>query len=142
MANSTLQRPYKGVFPVVPTVFDGDGRLDLDGQKRAVDFMIDAGSQGLCILANFSEQFVLTDAERDTVLDAVLEARRGPRSRHRHDDAFCLAYLRRTLAAGRAGGRCHGDGDAALSRRDHPGRRERHLRILPHRFGRDLDSRS
>jgi 2-keto-3-deoxy-L-arabinonate dehydratase len=73
MANATLQRPYKGVFPVVPTVFDGDGRLDLEGQKRAVDFMIDAGSQGLCILANFSEQFVLIDAERDTVLDAVLK---------------------------------------------------------------------
>ena len=73
MAASTAQRPYKGVFPVVPTVFDGDGRLDLDGQKRAVDFMIDAGSQGLCILANFSEQFVLTDAERDIVLDAVLK---------------------------------------------------------------------
>src|SRR5450631_2742874 len=73
MANSSVQRPYKGVFPVVPTVFDGDGRLDLDGQKRAVDFMIDAGSHGLCILANFSEQFVLTDAERDLVLDAVLK---------------------------------------------------------------------
>ena len=27
--------------------------------------MIDAGSNGLCILANFSEQFVLTDDERD-----------------------------------------------------------------------------
>src|SRR5712672_2133406 len=73
MAASTVQRPYKGVFPVVPTVFDGDGRLDLDGQKRAVDCMIDAGSQGLCILANFSEQFVLTDSERDIVLDVVLK---------------------------------------------------------------------
>jgi 2-keto-3-deoxy-L-arabinonate dehydratase len=72
MTNSSARRPYRGVFPVVPTVFDGDGRLDLDGQKRAVDFMIDAGSHGLCILANFSEQFVLTDAERDLVLDAVL----------------------------------------------------------------------
>jgi 4-hydroxy-tetrahydrodipicolinate synthase len=72
MASSQIRRPYKGVFPVVPTVFDGEGRLDLDGQERAVDCMIDAGSQGLCILANFSEQFVLTDAERDQVLDAVL----------------------------------------------------------------------
>jgi 2-keto-3-deoxy-L-arabinonate dehydratase len=72
MASSQIRRPYKGVFPVVPTVFDGEGRLDLDGQKRAVDCMIDGGSQGLCILANFSEQFVLTDAERDQVLDAVL----------------------------------------------------------------------
>jgi len=72
MASANIGRPYKGVFPVVPTVFDGDGRLDLDGQKRVVDCMIDAGSHGLCILANFSEQFVLTDAERDQVLDAVL----------------------------------------------------------------------
>src|SRR3954451_13577012 len=73
MANSSMQARHKGVFPVVPTVFDGDGRLDLDGQKRAVDFMIDAGSQGLCILANFSEQFVLTDAEREQVMDVVLK---------------------------------------------------------------------
>ena len=65
-------RPYKGVFPVVPTVFDDRGELDLDGQRRCVDFMIDAGSNGLCILANFSEQFVLTDDERERVMDAVL----------------------------------------------------------------------
>jgi 2-keto-3-deoxy-L-arabinonate dehydratase len=66
-------RPYRGVFPVVPTIFDNSGNLDLDGQRRCVDFMIDAGSQGICILANFSEQFVLTDAERETVMRAVLE---------------------------------------------------------------------
>jgi 4-hydroxy-tetrahydrodipicolinate synthase len=66
-------QPYKGVFPVAPTVFDAQGRLDLEGQKRAVDFMIDAGSHGLCILANFSEQFVLTDEERERVMVAVLE---------------------------------------------------------------------
>ncbi|WGD30125.1 dihydrodipicolinate synthase family protein [Ancylobacter sp. WKF20] len=64
---------YSGVFPVAPTVFDAAGRLDLEGQKRAVDFMIDAGSHGLCILANFSEQFVLTDDERDQVMRTVLE---------------------------------------------------------------------
>ncbi len=63
---------YRGVFPVVPTIFHDDGTLDLEGQKRAVDCMIDARSEGLCILANFSEQFVLTDAERDQVLDCVM----------------------------------------------------------------------
>src|SRR5712672_154409 len=73
MASSRVRRLYRGVFPVAPTVFDADGRLDLEGQKRAVDCMIDAGSQGLCILANFSEQFVLTDEERDLVMTAVLE---------------------------------------------------------------------
>lgn len=64
--------PYRGVFPVVPTIFHENGTLDLDGQRRAVDFMIDAGSQGLCILANFSEQFLLGDDERLTLQDTVL----------------------------------------------------------------------
>jgi 4-hydroxy-tetrahydrodipicolinate synthase len=63
---------YKGVFPVVPTIFDERGGLDLDGQRRCVDFMIDAGSHGLCILANFSEQFVLSDHEREVLQDAIL----------------------------------------------------------------------
>jgi 4-hydroxy-tetrahydrodipicolinate synthase len=71
--NAIAKRPYRGVFPVVPTIFDNDGKLDLDGQRRCLDFMIDAGSNGLCILANFSEQFVLTDAERDEVMLAALE---------------------------------------------------------------------
>jgi 2-keto-3-deoxy-L-arabinonate dehydratase len=70
---TSAKQHYKGVFPVAPTVFDADGRLDLEGQKRAIDFMIDAGSHGLCILANFSEQFVLTDDERDLVMTTVLE---------------------------------------------------------------------
>jgi 2-keto-3-deoxy-L-arabinonate dehydratase len=64
---------YRGVFPVAPTIFDDTGKLDLEGQKRAIDFMIDAGSHGVCILANFSEQFALTDAERDAVQCTVLE---------------------------------------------------------------------
>jgi 2-keto-3-deoxy-L-arabinonate dehydratase len=64
----TFKRPYRGVFPVAPTIFNEQGELDLDGQRRCIDFMIDAGSNGLCILANFSEQFVLTDQERELVL--------------------------------------------------------------------------
>lgn len=64
--------PMRGVFPVVPTIFDERGELDLEGQLRAADFMIDAGSEGLCILANFSEQFVLADDERERIQDVVL----------------------------------------------------------------------
>lgn len=64
---------YRGVFPVVPTIFDDDGRLDLEGQQRCVDFMIDAGANGLCVLANFSEQFALADDERDAVIRVVME---------------------------------------------------------------------
>ncbi len=63
---------YRGVFPVVPTTFTDTGELDLASQKRCVDFMIDAGSNGLCILANFSEQFLLSDAEREQLTRAIL----------------------------------------------------------------------
>ena len=71
----TTQRParYQGLFPVVPTPFTEDGRLDLESQKRCVDFMIAAGSNGLCILANFSEQFLLADDEREVLTRTILE---------------------------------------------------------------------
>lgn len=64
---------YQGVFPVVPTTFNEAGELDLPSQLRCVDFMIDAGSTGLCILANFSEQFVLSDDEREVLTAAILK---------------------------------------------------------------------
>ncbi|MDI1246737.1 MAG: dihydrodipicolinate synthase family protein [Rhodoferax sp.] len=64
---------YKGVFPVVPTTFFENGELDIASQKRCVDFMIDAGSNGLCILANFSEQFLLSDDEREVLTRTMLE---------------------------------------------------------------------
>jgi 4-hydroxy-tetrahydrodipicolinate synthase/2-keto-3-deoxy-L-arabinonate dehydratase len=57
----------------VPTTFHEDGSLDLESQKRCLDFMIDAGSNGLCILANFSEQFSLSDEERETLTRVSLE---------------------------------------------------------------------
>jgi 2-keto-3-deoxy-L-arabinonate dehydratase len=70
---ATPKPVLRGVFPVLPTVFDESGELDLDGQCRAADFMIDAGSEGLCILANFSEQFVLADDERERIMHRVLD---------------------------------------------------------------------
>jgi 2-keto-3-deoxy-L-arabinonate dehydratase len=97
---------YRGVFPVVPTIFDESGALDLDGQKRCIDFMIDAGSNGLCILANFSEQFVLTDDERDVLTRAILEhvAGRVPvivTTTH-FSTAVCAERSRRAQALGAA----------------------------------------
>lgn len=65
--------PYRGVFPVAPTVFDAGGKLDLVGQRRCIDFIIDAGAHGICILANWSEQFTLDDSERNLVMETVLD---------------------------------------------------------------------
>jgi 2-keto-3-deoxy-L-arabinonate dehydratase len=99
-------QPYRGVCPVAPTVFDANGELDLEGQRRCIDFMIDAGSHGVCILANFSEQFSLTDVERDRVMGAVLDhvAGRVPvivTTTH-FATAVCAERCRRAEAAGAA----------------------------------------
>src|SRR3984885_7879187 len=64
---------FQGLFPVVPTTFTETGELDLASQKRCLDFMIEAGSNGLCILANFSEQFLLSDEEREVLTKTALE---------------------------------------------------------------------
>jgi len=100
------QKIYRGVFPVAPTVFDPSGNLDLEGQRRCTDFIIDAGAHGICILANWSEQFLLSDAERDRVMDAVLDhvAGRVPvivTTTHMAS-AVCAERSRRAQAAGAA----------------------------------------
>lgn len=60
--------PLKGVLPIAPTPFHDNGDLDPDGMRRVLDCMIDQGVDGICILANYSEQFVLSDEERDRLL--------------------------------------------------------------------------
>ena len=64
--------PYAGVYPIAPTPFTATGELDLDGQRRVLDCMIDQGVDGICVLANYSEQFLLTDDERATLTDLCL----------------------------------------------------------------------
>ncbi len=67
--NLSNSKPYAGVFPIAPTPFSEAGDVDIEGQRRVLDCMIDQGVDGICILANYSEQFLLTDAERGTLLD-------------------------------------------------------------------------
>ena len=68
-----MAAPLTGVVPVVPTIFHDDETVDLGGTARVVEYLIDAGVDGLCLLANYSEQFSLTDAERDAIARSLLE---------------------------------------------------------------------
>jgi 4-hydroxy-tetrahydrodipicolinate synthase len=68
-----MDAPLTGVVPVVPTIFHDDETVDLDGTARVVDYLADARVDGLCLLANYSEQFSLTDAERDAIARTLLE---------------------------------------------------------------------
>jgi 4-hydroxy-tetrahydrodipicolinate synthase len=64
---------YSGIWPVAPTAFHNDGTLDLEGSARVLDCMIDQGSDGVCILANYSEQFLLSDQERYDLTKVSME---------------------------------------------------------------------
>lgn len=65
--------PLTGILPVAPTPFHDDGRVDEDGMRRVLDCLIDLGVDAICILANYSEQFLLTDEERATLQQISLE---------------------------------------------------------------------
>lgn len=68
-----MKQPLTGILPVAPTPFHDDGRIDPDGMCRVLDCMIDQGVDAICILANYSEQFVLSDDERAELMRVSLE---------------------------------------------------------------------
>lgn len=88
---------YSGIWPVAPTPFDEDGSLDLDGMKRVLDCLIDQGADGICILANFSEQFLLSDDEREVLTRLCLEHIAG-----RVPVIVTISHFATPIAVGRA----------------------------------------
>src|ERR1700753_3358669 len=69
----SLDASLTGVVPVVPRISRDDESVDREGTTRVVDYLLDGAVDGLCLLANYSEQFSLTDAERDTIARTLLE---------------------------------------------------------------------
>ena len=56
---------YQGMWPVAPTPFHENGEVDYEGMDRVIDCMVDQKVEGICILANYSEQFLISDEERE-----------------------------------------------------------------------------
>ena len=69
--------PYRGIYPIAPVAFHDNGELDQEGTARALLCMIDQGVDGICILANYSEQFLLSDEERDAILKLSMDTIAG-----------------------------------------------------------------
>ena len=68
-----MKKPLTGILPIAPTPFLDDGQIDEDGMRRVLDCMIDQGVDAVCILANYSEQFLLADTERARLMRLCLE---------------------------------------------------------------------
>jgi len=66
----------RGVVPILVTPFDKDNRIDEESLRRLVEFNIAGGVHGLGV-ANGSEIFKLTEAERAQVVRCVVDTVRG-----------------------------------------------------------------
>ena len=62
---NNIKYKYYGMWPVAPTPFHDNGEVDYDGMERVIDCMVDQKVEGICILANYSEQFLISDEERE-----------------------------------------------------------------------------
>lgn len=66
-----------GIYPITPTPFDEQGRVDTASIETMTAFMVRAGVDGLAILGVMGEADRLTDAERDHVVEAFRRALPG-----------------------------------------------------------------
>lgn len=92
-----MTQPLRGILPVAPTPFHPDGRIDEDGMRRVIDCMIDQGVDAICILANYSEQFLLSDEERAVLTRLSLEHAAG-----RVPMIVTISHFSTAIAVGRA----------------------------------------
>ncbi|MBV9538061.1 MAG: dihydrodipicolinate synthase family protein [Acidisphaera sp.] len=68
---------FRGVFVIVPTPFNENLSLDVEGLRAIVRFCLDCGAHGLVAPANASEQPWLSDEERRTVMRTVVSETAG-----------------------------------------------------------------
>ena len=62
----------RGVYPIVVTPFEDDGRVDLASLDRLVDHLLEQGAHGLGLFGNASEGYALLASERLEMLELVI----------------------------------------------------------------------
>jgi 4-hydroxy-tetrahydrodipicolinate synthase len=70
----TPQTPFGRVLTAMVTPFTADGELDIDGAQRLATHLVDAGNDGLILNGTTGESPTTSDAEKDRLVRAVLEA--------------------------------------------------------------------
>lgn len=67
-----MNRAFAGVYPILVTPFLDDADIDIDGQARLVDHLLQQGAHGLGAFGNAGEGYALRPAERRRLLDAIM----------------------------------------------------------------------
>jgi 4-hydroxy-tetrahydrodipicolinate synthase len=66
--------PFGRVLTAMVTPFTADGSLDIDAAQRLAAHLVDSGNDGLVVSGTTGESPTTTDAEKERLLRAVLEA--------------------------------------------------------------------
>ena len=61
----------RGVYPIVPTPFDGDGNVDTGSLERLARFVVQCGAQGPAVLGVMGEAHMLNERERALVVETM-----------------------------------------------------------------------
>ncbi|GAA3568615.1 4-hydroxy-tetrahydrodipicolinate synthase [Amycolatopsis ultiminotia] len=67
-------RPFGRVLTAMATPFDRDGALDVKRAQELAEYLVDLGNDGLVVNGTTGESPTTTDAEKTTLLRAVVEA--------------------------------------------------------------------
>lgn len=70
-------RELRGVIPPIATPFAEDGELDHQSLVRLTEHLISGGVHGIFCLGSTGECAALTDAERKTIVETVVEINAG-----------------------------------------------------------------
>jgi 4-hydroxy-tetrahydrodipicolinate synthase len=65
---------FAGIYQILHTPFDDEGRIDWESYARQIEFCVKAGIHGLVVPAMASEFFALSDAERFESVNFALKA--------------------------------------------------------------------
>ena len=74
MSSSTRSAPFGRMLTAMVTPFTAPGDLDLDATAALATHLVDAGNDGLVISGTTGESPTTTDAEKEALVRAVLDA--------------------------------------------------------------------
>src|SRR5690348_1779654 len=77
MTTSVPLDEWTGIFPSLPTAFDREGELDLDGQRALTRFAIESGAHGVLCFGLAGEVFRLAPGERRQLLEVMIDETGG-----------------------------------------------------------------
>jgi 4-hydroxy-tetrahydrodipicolinate synthase len=69
-----MTAPFGRVLTAMVTPFTADGALDVEGAQRLATSLVDDGNDGLVVSGTTGESPTTTDAEKETLLRALVEA--------------------------------------------------------------------